>query len=313
MVRHACLTSLLLLGACTSFYPSLYTPPTGTPSVAAILDSAKALQDEYASGYKESAKVLDLSALPLIGAAAAAASILAFGDNGDDALAAIGIGTAAYTAGRATALPASMPDIYAKGHDALGCVRVEGALFAGTDADANLAAYQGKLASLATAISVAETAVASEKLPAGAGEAERTRFTATLTSLAAAIATAKSLRDAGNRELADYRSAPSVFGAAVGSIATRVATRGREGRAVDFATLRGQFTSSIAAAGAAAPPPPIPTGIDKAGKPLAAPTPLEKLSDALNDLVNANQTVVAGNPGYSAALTRVAACPTRAG
>lgn len=313
MVRTACLSSLLLLGACASFYPSLYTPPA-TMTVSDVLSSAATLQQEYADGYKKAAQAIDLSSLPLIGAAAAAASILVFGDNGDDALAAIGIGTAAYTAGRATAAPTSMPDTYAKGHDALGCVRAEGGAFTGADALAERDAFKTKVDALAAAIAAAEATMTNEALPARASDEDRRRFTATLTSLAAAIATGKSLRDAGNRELLDFRGAAPVFAAAVSSIATRVATRGREGRVVDFATLRGQFTAGVTAAGFVPPPPEVGAS---AGGPPAAPTPpqrtpLQNLTDALNALVNANQEVAGGSPGYTAALQRVAACPTRA-
>lgn len=81
-----------LLGACSTLYPPLYSAPTiaetapdGTlkadcqshqDPLDQTLACAEILQDVYSNGYQDTAKWQDISQLPIIGAAGAAAWIL---------------------------------------------------------------------------------------------------------------------------------------------------------------------------------------------------------------------------------------------
>ncbi len=81
--RALALAPLAMLAACATNYPDLVStrpPPPAVPPQNAELDEtlvdAANLQKSYAIGYKQSAQNQDLSALPIIGAAAAAAFVL---------------------------------------------------------------------------------------------------------------------------------------------------------------------------------------------------------------------------------------------
>jgi hypothetical protein len=153
-----------MLGACTTMYPPLYSAPTiagvaspgepalyevcrnSTDPLAQTIACEQILQGVYSTGYEKTAQWQDISQLPIIGAAGAAAWIL-LKDKPNAALKVgkIGIGTGVYAAGRGQLLPSGIPEVFIKGHVALGCVLAEEVYFQGDAARQSLIALDNSL------------------------------------------------------------------------------------------------------------------------------------------------------------------------
>jgi hypothetical protein len=133
-------SAALILSACAEAYPDLaaFSPPPqseDTDEVAPILKKAEAMQVTYSTNYKKTARWQDLSQLPIIGGAAAAAWILVGNhDNAVKKAGKVGIGTLAYQGARDQLIAKGMPDAYVAGHGALSCVIAEGWFFSGSSA-----------------------------------------------------------------------------------------------------------------------------------------------------------------------------------
>lgn len=298
----------LALGGCAASYPPLRTArnPEGVdPSrgVGRVLADAETLQGQYSKNYRTVAKAADLSQIPIIGVAAVAAGLLLH--NGPHAARNVGyvaIGAGSYTAARGVFLPASLAEIYIRGHAALGCVRNEGALFAGSAAVTRYDEFVLLAKTLAQHDELARQIYESASLSSAATPQQRSTFATGMRQLAEARAAAATTLRATRADLASYGSADFVFDSAVSAVTVRVATKGREGRAVDFATLKASLTASIPNNG-----PPV--GPTSAAVPGDDDQLNQLITSAAANLSAATQDVVAATPHYADALTRVAACP----
>lgn len=309
-MRHrnfaAAIFCLSTLSSCAS-YPSLYTssslPNMDVESgVGRILDQARVIQEKYAENYLSSAKARDFSQIPIVGAASAAAGILlGKGRHAANTVGYIGIGTATYSSLNNLFYPSAMPDLYIKGHAALACIRNEGALFAGPDADQKVSEFRSSLGSLLTALLDAKGLAITAQLDGKETAVERKMFQDALKLLNDIITSASTALDTGKAELGVYRGAEMMFGSAVSAVATKVATKSREGRSINYDELKKLYSANIPSP--PTPPAPAAVGLTTNIEMIQAMT-----AAATNLALNA-QSVVNGNPQYSASLARVSACP----
>ncbi|HWT13052.1 MAG TPA: hypothetical protein VN231_09900 [Allosphingosinicella sp.] len=309
--RATCLIgAALLVSGCVSYPPLASFGANEPATLEKVLEVAGNLQADYASGYETAALEQDLSQLPIIAAAAAAAWILL--DNGANAVrdvGRIGIGASAYSAARGQLLAADLPDAYIAGHGALTCVLAEGPYFSGQGALNRRASLRAQLDRLARAIDETVAAAGFQPLNPSTTEAELLR-TARATA-EQAIGSARTVEATALGEDSAFDGALPVFRHAVSSISVRVASRGRVRPPVDYATLRAGFSPQPAAGtedaaddagGLPLPPPPPPP-------PTTALEVIQRLNQATANLVGETARLRAATPPFAQRLTAVAACP----
>ena len=249
----------VLLGGCTTLYPPLYS----SPSVAAkasdqdadltldcrqnddplgqTIACAEILQSIYSSGYENSAQWRDFSQLPIIGAAATAAWILLKNkDNAARTAGKIGIGALTYSAARDHLVPTGLPDVFIKGHGALGCVIAQGEYFNGTTADEYSGSLKNELAN-AYLLRVAVQKLRYLDPAAGDKSATPEMLAAARTLADQSITLSAAQLEASQTQLGAYEFANAPFRKAVTDIAAWVASRGRTRPNPSYDALLGTF------------------------------------------------------------------------
>jgi hypothetical protein len=319
-----------LLGACTTLYPPLYSAPTiaataeeGTlkkdcqghdDPLDQTLACAEILQDVYSTGYQDSAKWQDISQLPIIGAAGAAAWILLKDEeNAARKAGKIFIGTGVYSAARNQLFPKNLPETFIQGHSALGCVIAEKVYFRGdTAVEAFDALNQSLLetADLATLLSWLRY-----KEPSDSASAELLKAARALADQA--IAAANTQLGASRKERAAYKFAPSPFRQSVSDIAAWVASKGRARPNASYDDLlKGMSSSPKAEPGTEAPL----AGVDplENARSLAAanerPTAaqlIEAIGEVSQKLSSKTIELQGNTPPYAARLVKVTECATK--
>lgn len=299
----------VLVSGCAMSYPPLFTPPYAAPATPSILDrilaQAAVSQTTYATYYKKSAKQADISQLPIIGAASLAAGVLYRGNGkAQDHLAAIGIGVGGYTAYRDTIFPTSLPELYLKGHSALGCIRSEGIYFTGDSAIGTKENAAELSDQLTQELIVARQQYKSAKLSSKASAAIREQFQNASSALNEAINSGNQTLLATQKQLASFANSETVFGLAVSNVHYNVATAARKGRSESFADIRSAISANIGSAGGA---------VDGAQAPGVGPktdaATIANLLASSSSLILLTQQVSASTPDYIAKLERVAECP----
>jgi hypothetical protein len=328
----------VVLSGCTTLYPPLYSAPAvvaaapdedaalvtrcedkdKSDALRQTLACAEILQAVYSSGYQRSAQMQDISQLPIIGAAAAAAWVLLKDkENAARKAGKIGIATLTYSATRDQLLPTGLPDTFIKGHGALGCLIAEGDYFHGTAAGT---AFDSLNASLLT---VADVAAITAKIrymepsdPAAAPEllkAARTLAEQAITGANAQLRTSR-------QERAAKEFASSVFRKSVSEIAGWVASKGRARPNKSYDDLLKGMSSTPA-------PAPATEGVRNISDPdhseieslreFANDNPSPSSAELIRNLGSASQLLAArtielqGNtPPYAARLKKVEECST---
>ena len=318
------------LGACTTLYPPLYSAPTiastgaptdaltvacksGVDPLAQTTACAQLLQDVYSKGYVESAKWNDFSQLPIIGAAGAAAWII-LKDKPQAArkVGKIGIGTGVYSAARGQLLPAALPEVFIKGHGALGCVLSEEAFFRGSAAASQFGSLDESLREVATLAMVtsglrytepSDPVASADLLKAARGLADQ------------AITAANTQLRASRQERAAYEFAASPFRRSVSDIAAWVATKGRSRPNVNYDDLLKSMSSSPPESspleGAAGSQNPVVAALAEVAisQPSSAQL-IKAIGEASQQLTNATIRLQGNTPPYGARLTAVTKCAT---
>jgi len=306
------LATLALGGCATMAYPPLYTAPArnvaGAALTAAILEDARLAQIDYAARYARAGRASDLSALPLVAAAAATAALL-YGKAGEAAVFGVGLASGAYVATRGVLAPPRMTTLYLQAHRALGCVRTGGGAFAGDTAQRRFDAFGVTLTGLRSALADAEQA-ALLPAPSRASAVNLAVHLATQARLRDQILVAYQIEAAAEREAAAFETAPAIVQDAVEAIHLTVATRGREGREVDTGSLT---QALLAAATSSVTKPPA----DAGNPPMLAastsqPPGRASVGAAFYTLTLASSRMRTTTPGYVAMLAKVATCPQQA-
>ena len=323
--RHCWAVVFLFQLAGCAAYPGLYTaPPTSTTSSGAyrsgverVAEDAHRSQQVFENAYAQSARVSDWANLPLVGAAAGAAAALYFGAH-TDVLASIGIGAGTYVAGRSLLYPTELPKLYIEAHAAVGCLRAETLLFAGPRAVDARNAFAGRVQAFSDHIADAERLYRGAQLSANASADTRELFKSGITSLVQATNLASQTLNAAYKDLAAYDSAESAFGTALTAVHTRVASKSRVGRTVDFAQLQSTITGGIQGLVSQQTPQTASASGDHSR------AAARSLTAGLNDLQivetvvftaaklnQESQAISSVSPKYADALVRVAACPNK--
>jgi hypothetical protein len=333
-MNRAVLASALpvLLSGCTTLYPPLYSAPSvvaaypnksdplakkcreESVALTQTLACAEILQAVYSSGYKTSAQMQDISQLPIIGAAAAAAWILLKDkDNAARGAGKIGIGALTYSAARDQLLPTGLPDTFIKGHAALGCVIAHGGYFDG----------EGKEYKTELEREVANTyllRVAVQKLRYLDPKPGDTSATPEMLKAARALADEAITQSAAQLEtsqtqLGAFQFANVPFRSSVTNIAAWVASRGRTRPNASYDTLLGTFKPKAAAAA-------VRNGVettDPGEQDLLADAEVtswtgsdlvERLATASSILSNAAIRLKGSTPDYRGRLDAVVKCAT---
>lgn len=303
--RALALAPLAMLAACATNYPDLVStrpPPPAVPPQNAELDEtlvdAANLQKSYAIGYKQSAQNQDLSALPIIGAAAAAAFVLlANKTNAATTAGNIGIGGGAYAALRGQLSPAGLADAYISGHGALTCVLAEGSYFSGENAKALYKRQDNELQDLEDYIARVDQTEHDPLFNTVLTQQQSDNLKTAISVAGQAVSQARTAETAALAQKAAFDNAAPVFRNAVASISVRVASKGRVRPAVDFGALRDSFAppktgSAVKAQGAST--------VDLA---------IAAVTAATVGLVTETAKMTAATRPYSQSLTRVGACP----
>lgn len=243
----------------------------------------------------------DLSQLPIIGLAAAAAWILL--DNHPNAArrtGRIGIVAGAYSEGRNQLIAGNMTDVYIAGHSALTCVLAQGTFFSGTPAQERHAALINAMEALEQAIADAQEGVSMQ--PVSGDKPQRDALAVVKTAAEQLITQARAAMDAARIEKRAYDGAGSVFWQAVASISARVASRGRQRPNVEYDELRRRLT------------PAAESGPSSEGAPTrSAVDIMNDLNNRMRSLVLTTGTLLDATPNYSQRIESVAACPSQAG
>jgi hypothetical protein len=267
---------------------------------------AQLLQDVYSKGYIESAKWNDFSQLPIIGAAGAAAWILLKNqDNAAQKVGKIGIGTGVYAAGRSQLLPSGLPEVFIKGHSALGCVLAEEVYFRGTAADSQFALLEGSLetvAGLAAATSLLRYAEPSD--PAASADLLKAARALADQSINAANTHLRTSR----QERAAYEFAASPFRQSVSDVAAWVASKGRARPNASYDDLLKQMSSSPAPSGGQQATTASAMEVSRS-RPSSAEL-IERIGQLSQQLTAATIELQGNTPPYGARLTKVAKCAT---
>ena len=256
----------VVLTGCTTLYPPLYSAPAVTAAypnkddplvgkcknkndaLAQTLACAEILQAVYSSGYQKSAQMQDISQLPIIGAAAAAAWILLKDkDNAARRAGKIGIGALTYSAARDQLLPKGLPDNFIKGHAALGCVIAHGGYFDGTEGKEYKTDLEKEVAN------TYQLRVAVQKLRYLDPEPGDTSATPEMLKAARsladeAITQSAAQLEASQTQLGAFQFANVTFRSTVTNIAAWVASRGRTRPNASYDTLLGTFKPKAVAA-----------------------------------------------------------------
>lgn len=322
----------LMLGACATYYPPLYSSPAiadqpiaknsttlagycrgDSDAVLQTVSCAEILQAVYSSGYTESAKLQDYSQLPIIGAAAAAAWILLKDkEKAAKKVGKIGIGALAYGEARDQLFPKGMSEIYIKGHAALGCVIVEKAYFSGGPAKDALKSLDQSLVNTA-ALSVKASQLRLE-IPADKDAAPEL-LTAARAFAEQAITAANTQVRASRQQRAAYIFAPSTFQQAVTDVAAWVASKGRARPNKSYDDLKNAMPSSPKTEG---PDATKPTDDARALLDLPVGKPKQRTTaEILNDLglvtqglTEATLALQGNTPPYTGRLEKIANCAT---
>lgn len=308
--------AIALSGCATANYPPLYTPPalTADSSAAAILEQARVTQESYAADYLKLSKRNDLLNVPVLGVATAGAALL-FAKASPDLLFGLGLGAAAYTQGRTRFEPTTLAGLYMQGHEAMGCVRRNGAVFGVPTARQSRDQLASAVDNLAEARLEAEI-VSMETLPAKTPAGEASIFQAAQLRLRDQITLAKAAETDATLELKAFAGAPQVLGAAVETVQRTVATRGRAGRDGDIKDLtqtllsegKGWVTSAApATTGDGGPAVPAAAEIERNQPASASPVA------ALRALFDATRDVQRLSPGFVASLKKIETCPMISG
>jgi hypothetical protein len=286
------------LTGCATLYPSLQEinidNSLATPAERSrdlLETSAVALQTNYADGFNQSSKIVDISALPILGAAAAAAGLLLF-DGSTQALKAVALGVGTYTAGRLLFSPQGTPELYMNAHRAVSCVKAEGSALtrdAGQlDTQAQDLAYQIVLAQ----------AVLVRRAPAGTDPATledaRSNLRAEITNANEALAKAGAAKGA-------YEAGPQTIVNALQDIQTRTVQKMREGRSISFPSAVAAITATYQELG-------LPEGEELD---IAASADIEDIQEQTNQLARKRQQLEANTPPYVQARENVGKCPER--
>lgn len=308
-----------LLGACSTLYPPLYSAPTiaetapdGTlkadcqshqDPLDQTLACAEILQVVYSNGYQDTAKWQDISQLPIIGAAGAAAWILLKDEeNAARKAGKIFIGTGVYSAARNQLFPKGMPETFIKGHSALGCVIAEKVYFRGTAAENANAALDASL--LETARISAELAELRHEPPTDP-DAAPDLLKAARALADNAITAANSQLGASRKERAAYEFAASPFRRSVTNIAAWVASKGRDRPNLSYDDLLKGMSSSPQAPTNESPS----TETTRGGKTSAA---LIRDIGRTSQQLSIETIKLQGNtPPYAARLDKVTECATK--
>lgn len=337
----------LLLGACSTYYPPLYSSPSivaqpaakdnttlandcsgkadargNIDTLAQSVACAEILQAIYSNSYEDSARWQDISQLPLIGAAAAAAWILLKDkENAAKKVGKIGIGALTYTAARDQLFPKGMSEIFIKGHSALGCIIAEKEYFRGTAAKG---AFDGLELSLkeVTLLAAATSALRYTTPSDTPASPELLRAAQTLADQA--VAAANTQLRASRQERAAYQFAASPFRKSVSDVAAWVASKGRTRPNASYDDLLKGMSSSpktdgdaqktaanLHAIGSNIPTPlaRFQAAADPSNPPTAAN--LIRLIGEASQLLSSKSIELQGNtPAYGARLTRVEKCAT---
>lgn len=335
-MRHALnLLVPLMLAGCAASIPPLPVYDAGgihnTYDVRPAREMAARLGNDYAGRYNRLARTASLGNLPVIGAAMAGAVLtLVNPASAAQAIGLVGIGAAGYQVGRTSIAPAAMPMLYAQGVSALNCVQVEASLFlpnspispapgSKTPLDRFTQARQELRNSITAAQAATGLTLNKDDPPTGFAamdstgqakdEAQRELALAAALSTQAVIKRvleeAKALHAATEADEGAGQIAGLAVRSVVDTVAMRVATKGLEGRSVDYKTLLGQFSGSPAkeAGGLQSGTPSVP----------AQNPALAKLTGNFQDVIDSlNQSMADVNrerQPYAAALERVKACP----
>ena len=331
MIRPVLAAALpFLLGACATYYPPLYSAPTvaGTAAAGTLKDActhsedpldqtlacAEILQDVYSTGYSESAKWQDISQLPIIGAAAAAAWILLKDkENAAKKVGKIGIGALTYSAARDQLMPKDMPVNFIKGHSALGCVLAEEVYFSGTAAEESFDALNDSL--LATADQANKVSDLRYSIPSDpAASPELLKAAQALADQA--IAAANTQLRTSRQERAAHEFANSPFRRSVSDIAAWVASKGRARPNASYedlfkgmsSTPKGSGTpSAVVGLDGSAPPPPPPPPPERQ---MSSAELIRKIGKESQMLTSMTIELQGNTPPYVARLTQVTKCAT---
>jgi|GEM_PF-4004196 len=242
----ATLISVALLGAgCSSLQPTLQdiTIDNGVTSPAeksaALLDgAANNMLRQYKGHYNESANISDLSALPILGAAAVAAGLLLY-DAGSGYLKGVALGAGTYSAFRFFLVPDDLPEIYLRGQSAVTCVLGAGEPLRQTAAGLDIAAINlvGKIGKAEALILRIDVMLANGEYEVGGSISETSRaiIQANKTSLQSELQNARTMRSQAEAAKGAYEAGPRTIANALESIQRKVVEKVRDGRSVSFA------------------------------------------------------------------------------
>lgn len=318
MRARAIVTAVLLLSvAGCGAHPDLYVSPLPRPPVVGqaaetdneyfgrVVAEAEKLQRSYADGYKKTGDQLDKSQLPIIAAAAAGALlILLKAKYLGDLVGGIGIGAAAYVAGRDQVLPRDSPALYLNGYAATGCLLNEAPLFQDAARKTAFDTAQGSVQEIAGDLEAMLEREPVFSVVAVTRDAEQRLYDSAMASAELALEAATSADTEAQAEQRAYDRRSGIFSNTLTAIATRIATRGRIRPEVDFSKLKDSFYT-----------PPTP----KAGD--GVQTNLSRQPDVVANDINqtvrllrsATRSLKAGTPDYSSSLTAAAMCVEKAG
>lgn len=303
VVVGAGLLGIIALTGCATLYPSLQeinidnsltTPAERSREL--LETSAVGLRTKYADGFNQSSKIVDISALPILGAAAAAAGLLLF-DGSTQALKAVALGAGTYTAGRLLFLPQGTPELYMNAHRAVSCVIAEGSALtrdAGQlDTQAQDLAYQIVLAQ----------AVLARRAPAGTDPTKQQTLEDARSNLRAEITNAKEALAKAGAAKGAYEAGPQTIVNALQDIQTRTVQKMREGRSISFPSAVSAITATYQGLGL-----PEEAEISVAD---TADDVIQGVQDQTSTLARERQQLEAITPPYVQAQESVGKCPER--
>ena len=299
--------------------PTLYQSAP-SPSMATTMANALLIQNAYADAYKRSANAANLAQLPIIGAAAGAGAILLHNHaHAVKTVGYIGIAASAYSAIQGIFFSNADAGLYLSGYSAMSCIRAEGFHFVGDASDLQYQLYLKDAAGLNQLVADDTVLEGGTALSGSATETQKKAFGSAIKLLSDSVTSANKVLQAANTNLGAYAGALSVFEPSIATVTTKVASKGRQGRALDYDSLKTSFSANLNAAKSPAAPnpaaliatfaPSAATGASTSSAPSGDDLLIQVVLDAAANL-NANVVSMSLHAfDYSASLARVSACP----
>ena len=342
MIRPVLIALPFLLGGCATYYPPLYSAPTiadqpiaqssstlvkncrsNDDGVLQTASCAEILQAVYSNSYEDSARWQDISQLPIIGAAAAAAWILLKNeDNAAKKAGKIGIGALTYTAARDQLFPKGMSEIFIQGHSALGCIIADKDYFTGAAAKEAFDALDVSLREV-TLLAAATSALRYTTPSDAPASPELLKAAQSLADVA--VAAANTQLRTSRQERAAFKFAASPFRKSVGDVAAWVASKGRVRPNASYGDLLKNMSSTPTTGTATTTTtntavPAIDGGVtltllrfQRAADPSNPPTSAQliRMIGEASQLLSSKSIELQGNtPAYGARLLKVEKCAT---